>query len=107
MKMATYQSMTKDELLKEKAKLEAAYKEYQARNLKLDMSRGKPGSEQLALSMPMLDILNSKSACVTAAGVDVRNYGMLDGIPEAKQLFADLLGVSSSEVIVMGSSSLR
>ena len=79
--MKTYQEMTKEELLQEKASLECAYKEIQAKGLKLDMSRGKPSSEQLDLSMGILDAIDSKTALVSENGMDLRNYGILDGIP--------------------------
>ncbi len=104
--MATYQSMTKAELQTEKASLQAEFDRFKAQGLKLDMSRGKPGSEQLALSMPMLDVLNSQSVIKADDGTDCRNYGVLDGIPEAKKLFAELLEISPKELIVEGSSSL-
>ena len=96
-----------------KAQLEAfrdeckkEYEDFKAQGLKLDMSRGKPCAEQLELSMPMLDVLNSKSDLTDADGVDVRNYGFLTGISEAKKLFADLLGVEPANIIVGGNSSL-
>ncbi len=71
------------------------------------MSRGKPNSVQLDLSNKMNDILVSDSDYKTEAGFDVRNYGLLDGIPECRKLFADLLGVKSENVIVCGVSSLN
>ena len=104
--MKNYNTMTGPELQEELKAVQAAYDEFKARGLKLDMSRGKPGDEQLRLSLPMLDVLTSESVLKAEDGTDVRNYGVLDGIPEAKKLFADLLGVSPSEVIVEGSSSL-
>lgn len=97
-----------EEALKDRlAELKADYEQYRTKNLKLDMSRGKPSPEQLELSMPMLDVLSSKSAMNAENGVDTRNYGQLDGIPEAKRFFADLLGVETEEVIVGGNSSLN
>ena len=75
-------------------------------NLNIDMSRGKPSKEQLDLSLPMMDVLNSKSDYLSN-GVDVRNYGVLEGIPEARQLMGELLGVKASNVIVFGNSSLK
>jgi DNA-binding transcriptional MocR family regulator len=86
--------------------LSEQYEEAKAKNLALDMTRGKPGSEQLDLSLPMLDLVTS-SDYKTAAGADTRNYGGLDGIPEAKELFKEFLEVSSTdELIVGGNSSL-
>lgn len=88
--MKPYKEMTREELLQEKAALEAKYKEFQDRGMKLDMSRGKPSKAQLDLSNGMMDVLNSSSDMVCEAGVDCRNYGIMDGIPEARQLLADM-----------------
>lgn len=104
--MINYQSMSKDQLKVEKETLEKAYAEFKARGLKLDMSRGKPGEEQLSLSVPMLDVINSQSDLRSISGADCRNYGLLDGIDEAKALFSDLIGVAKNEIIIEGSSSL-
>ncbi len=84
----------------------AAYNEYKSKNLKLDMSRGKPGSDQLDLSMEMLNMFTDTNSTKDETGFDCRNYGVLTGIPEAKKLFASILGVSDSEIIVGGNSSL-
>ena len=83
--MKMFQEMTKEELLQERERLMKAYEDYAAKGLKLDMSRGKPSSEQLDLSMGMLDVLNSESLLKSENGVDIRNYGNLDGIPQAKK----------------------
>ena len=88
------------------AALKAEYEAICKKGLKLDMSRGKPGSEQLDLSMDMLDVVNSHSDMKTLNGTYGRNYGILDGIPEAKELFAALLGAKPEEVIVGGNSTL-
>lgn len=86
--------------------LQAKFEEAKAKNLALDMTRGKPGSEQLDLSLPMLDLVTAADY-KTAAGADSRNYGGLDGIPESKELFKEFLEVSSvKEVVVGGNSSL-
>lgn len=88
------------------ATLQGQYEEAKAKNLALDMTRGKPGSEQLDLSLPMLDLITS-SDYKTLAGADTRNYGGLDGIDEAKQLFVEFLEADSTdEIIVGGNSSL-
>jgi len=100
--MAEYKDMTKEELLEEKQKLQKRFEEYKAMGLSLDMSRGKPSKEQLDLSMDML-----KPIDYTENGVDLRNYGMLDGIPSCKKLFADLLGVEPKNVVVGPSASLN
>ena len=82
--MKTYREMSREELASEKERLEAIYKEYQGKNLSLNMAHGKPSPAQLDLSLPMLDVLNSKSDFVVAEG-DVRNYGVLTGLQCAKQ----------------------
>ena len=105
--MQKYQEMTKEELLVEKEALEKQFEEIKALNLKLDMSRGKPAAEQLDLAMDMLDVLDSKSVLKGENGMDLRNYGILDGIPEAKKLMADVLGCEAKNVIVYGNSSLN
>ena len=89
--MQKYQEMTKEELLLEKAALEKQFEEIKALNLKLDMSRGKPSAEQLDLSMGILDAIDSETALISENGTDLRNYGVLDGIPEAKRLLAEML----------------
>ena len=97
----TYQEMTKDELLREQESLLARYKDFQAKGLQLDMSRGKPCKEQLDLSVGMNDVKDYVSG-----GVDVRNYGILDGIASCKQLFAELLEVPAENVIIGPNESL-
>ncbi len=104
--MRKYNEFSKEELLKELESLRADYEKYQRLGLKLNMARGKPGAEQLELSMPMLDVLNSKSDCFSVTGADCRNYGELSGIKEAKELFAELMSIKPEETIVVGSSSL-
>ena len=105
--MKSYQQMNREEILAEKAQLEKAFAEYKAKGLKLNMARGKPGADQLDLSMPMLDVLNSKSNCVAEESrIDCRNYGELAGIPEARKLFGDYMGILPEETVVVGSSSL-
>ncbi len=101
--MKSYAQRSKQELLEEQKILQAQYEAAKARGLKLDMSRGKPGSEQLELSMGLLDCKAAKAA----DGTDCRNYGILEGIPEARSLMAGLLGVAPEEVLVGGSSSLN
>lgn len=104
--MKAYQQMTKEELLTEKEALEKSYKAAKDMGLKLDMSRGKPETAQLELGMDLLDTVNSQSDLNTESGVDCRNYGVLDGIPEAKQLMAEMMGTTSEHVIVYGNASL-
>ena len=105
--MKAYKDLSKEELLSLKAELEAAYEDAKGKGLKLDMSRGKPAASQLDMGMAILDTLNSDSDMKTVDGVDVRNYGGLDGITEAKQLMADLMGVKPENVIVCGNASLQ
>lgn len=102
-----YSEMSLSELRAEYDLQKSRYEQCKAEGLKLNMSRGVPGSDQLALSMPMLDALNSASSLISENGVDYRNYGIVDGIDEAKKLFADLFEVSSDEIIVGGNSSLN
>lgn len=96
-----YQDMTAQELACEKAELEKRYQEFKAKDLKLDMSRGKPGSDQLDLSSALNDVKD-----YTENGVDLRNYGMLDGTPACKKLFAQLMGVEPKNVIIGPNASL-
>ncbi len=105
--MKKYKVLTREELLTLKNELEAKYLEYKAKGLSLNMARGKPCNEQLDLAMPMMDVLDSKTVLMAEDGTDCRNYGGLDGIPEAKRLFADMLGVSCDNVIVCGNASLN
>lgn len=105
--MKPYQEMSREELLQEKEELEAAYTRIKEQQLNLDMSRGKPGADQLDLSMPVLDCLNAESEIKSEDGTDLRNYGILDGIPEAKKLMGDMMGAKPENVIVYGNSSLN
>ena len=105
--MKAYKEMSREELLALKEELAHQYEDVKAKGLKLDMSRGKPAASQLDMEMDFLDVLNSASDVKTEAGVDCRNYGLLDGIPEAKKLMADMLGVTADQVIVCGNASLN
>ena len=100
-----YKDLTKNELLTVKAALEEEYKTMEAKGLNLNMARGKPGFSQLALSMPMLDVINSESDMRTVLGNDTRNYGDLDGIGECRRLMADMMGVQKDNVVVCGIAS--
>ena len=101
-----YQEMSQRELQREYRKLSAAYREMEQQGLHLDLSRGKPSPEQLELSRKMLDEVNSGSVLDSVDGTDCRNYGGLDGIPEAKALLAGMVGCRPEQVIVGGNSSL-
>ena len=105
--MKSYQEMTREELLAEKEVLKAEYKKYQAKDLHLDMSRGKPSQEQLDLSMGLMDVLSSSADLTCDDGTDCRNYGVLDGIQEAKQLLGDMMEVNPDNIIIYGNSSLN
>ena len=105
--MKTYQAMSKEELAQLKEELEAKYKEFQGKGLKLDMSRGKPCKEQLDLSMGMMDVLNSSTDLISEEGADCRNYGVVDGILEARELLGGICQVPAENVIIFGNSSLN
>ena len=105
--MKKYSELTKEELQALKKELEAKYREYQAKDLKLNMARGKPCVEQLNLSMGMMDVLNGDSDLTCDDGTDCRNYGVLDGIKEAQELLADMMEVPSDQIIIYGNSSLN
>lgn len=105
--MKKYKEMSKDELLTLKAALQEKYEEEQSKGLSLNMARGKPGFSQLALSMGMLDEINSASDMKTLLGNDTRNYGDLDGIGECRQLMADMMEAKKENIIVYGNSSLN
>lgn len=103
---SVYEQMTNEELDEQIAQLEAEAEKLRARGLKLDMARGKPSPEQVDLSRPMLDVLTSSTDLVDE-GVDAGNYGCPDGLPAARRLMADLLGVDADNLILGGSSSLN
>ena len=104
--MESYQNLSKEQLLALKSELEASYEEKKALNLQLDMSRGKPSPSQLDVSLGLLDALNSNSVLKSEDGTDCRNYGVLDGIPEAKKLMADMMGTTADHIIIFGNASL-
>ncbi len=105
--MKSYVNMTHEELLTLKASLEESYQLEESKGLSLNMARGKPGASQLALSMPMLDVINGNSDMHTLLGNDTRNYGDWDGIGECRQLLADMMEVKKNNVIICGNSSLN
>lgn len=104
--MKAYKVMTRKELMAQKAELDSQFAEAKGKGLQLDMSRGKPEPAQLDMGMGLLDVLDSHSDMKSMEGVDTRNYGLMDGITEAKHLMADVMGVSADSVIVFGNSSL-
>ncbi len=101
-----YTQMNKEQLIAEKEALLKKYEEFKAKGLKLDMSRGKPAPEQLDLSIDML-LHCLDGDYKSSNGIDCRNYGILDGIPEAKKLFEEMLSIGDDEIIVGGNSSLQ
>ena len=102
-----YNDMSKEELLTLKESLNNEYAEAKAKGLSLDMSRGKPSAKQLDVSLGILDTINSSSVLKSEDGTDCRNYGVLDGIPEAKKLMADMMNTTPDHVIVYGNASLN
>ncbi len=104
--MIYYESLSRDDLKNEIEALENRYNAFKEQKLKLDMTRGKPCSDQLDICMDMLD-MPSKELRKAADGTDCLNYGVLDGLPEAKALFAEMLEVNTNEIIIGGNSSLN
>lgn len=105
--MKAYKELSEEELLALREELNKQYEEAKAKGLKLDMSRGKPSSSQLDMERDFLEVIRSDSNLKTESGIDCRNYGLLDGIPEAKKLMADMIGVDPDNIIVFGNSSLN
>ena len=103
----SYLEMTREELLREQTAVRAEYEEYKARGLQLDMSRGKPSKAQLELSNGLMDVLTSSSDMTSVSGVDCRNYGVLDGIIEARHLLAEMSEVPEKNILIYGNSSLN
>ncbi len=104
--MVAYAQRKRDELSALQSELESEYNEIKARDLALNMARGKPAKAQLDLSMPLLETLTSAEDCLAADGTDCRNYGVVDGLPEAKELMATMLDDDPENVIVFGNASL-
>ena len=102
-----YSIMSREAQTAELTKLQAEYEAAKAKKLSLDLSRGKPSADQLDLVQGMLDCLSASDTCRAENGFDCRNYGILDGIPEIKRLFADLLDLNEKEIFVGGNSSLN
>lgn len=102
-----YLNCSKQELENEYSKLKNQFEETKGKKLSLNMARGKPGKEQLDLSLGLLDVINSSSEFVGEDGMDCRNYGVLKGIEECRRMFGEMLGVDYQNVMVGGSSSLN
>lgn len=105
--MKKYSEMSREELLALKKQLDQQYAEIKAQGLALDMSRGKPSAEQLNLSMDMMNVLANGAELKCETGVDCRNYGVIDGIPEAKRLLGEMSEVDPEHIIIYGNSSLN
>ena len=105
--MKPYSELTREELLALQDELRSHYQTLKGLGLNLNMSRGKPCKEQLALSMGMLDVLKGDSILESEDGTDCRNYGGLTGIPEAKRLMGDMMEAPSDQVLLYGNSSLN
>lgn len=102
-----YLHCSAQELEQEYAMLQQCFEDEKGKGLSLNMARGKPGKEQLDLSLGMLDVLNSRSEFVGDDGMDCRNYGILHGVYECRKLFGEILGVPYNCVMVGGCSSLN
>ena len=102
-----YLEMSLESLKKEKELVEVEYGKLKAKGLSLDLSRGKPGKKQIDMMTDMLTCVSTVEDCISENGTDCRNYGILDGIPEAKKLFSDLLGIPTKNIFVAGNSSLN
>jgi len=104
--MVDFNSLSVDQLKELKCKLQEEYDRFKSQNVKLDMSRGKPGADQLELSMGLFDS-EIVQKYIASDGTDCRNYGVLEGIPEMRKLFADIFEISPEEVLVGGNASLN
>lgn len=103
--MAKISELSKETLISLKSELEQKYEFFKAKNINLDMSRGKPSGEQLNLSNGILSL--SLDTYITEEGIDARNYGILDGITETKTLFSELLDIPAKNIVIAGNSSLN
>lgn len=104
--MKAYKDLSRDELLKLQSELKQQYEDKKALGLRLNMARGKPAPAQLDICNEILDVIGSSSDLNASDGTDTRNYGCMEGIPEARQLMADVMGTRPENVIVYGNSSL-
>lgn len=105
--MKAYSELSREELLELKSQLEAQYEEVKGKDLKMDMSRGKPSKAQLDISEGLLGIIKTNDDAIAENGLDCRNYGILTGIPEARKLLADMSEVPEKDILIYGNSSLN
>lgn len=105
--MTPYSQLSKEELEALKSDLELQFEDVKGKGLKLDMSRGKPSKSQLDLSIGMMDVLTSDTDMLSSDGIDCRNYGVLDGISDARKLLADMSEVPERNILIYGNSSLN
>lgn len=105
--MSEYVKMTNEELSAEMKAVRADYEHLRAMDLSLDMSRGKPGFDNMDLSEKMFDLVGNDTGFKNINGIDCRNYGGLDGLSELKTLFGKILGLEDDQIIVGGNSSLN
>ncbi len=106
-KEKTLAEMSPDELRAIISEEQAKLDEWSAMDMTLDLTRGKPNQAQLDLSSDMLSIISDRGDCFSESGLDCRNYGILDGLPETKRLFSELLGIPTQRLLVLGNSSLN
>ena len=104
--MASYKQLQREELAAEFQKVKAQYEDLKSLGLALDMSRGKPGFENMDMCEEMFSLVNRQKGFKDQSGADSRNYGGIDGIPEMKKLFAEILELKENQIIVGGNSSL-
>ena len=105
--MKKYTEMTKEELESVLSEERAKLAEWEAQNLTLDLTRGKPSQAQLDISSELLSVVGDRGDCFSETGLDCRNYGILDGLPETKRLFGQLLGLPEEMILILGNSSLN
>lgn len=105
--MKKYHELTMDEAKALYSDIKAQYESYKAQGLKLDISRGKPNSDQLDFAQDLLTLPMNKADCFSLGGFDCRNYGLLDGVPEAKNFFGELFSINPDNILVCGNSSLQ
>ncbi len=105
--MKTYSELSREERIALYNDIKREYDKFAASGLSLDLSRGKPNSGQLDISQGLVSVDMSREECFSEGGFDCRNYGMLEGLPEMRKLFADTLGINADDIVIGGNSSLQ